>query len=358
MFLPEKDLHGTCPECNKKDTYRSKGVECECCLNWYHVKCGDISDDDYRNISETVWYCRKCIAIREKNKSVQQAKLILRYVDDIVRTVKGDPEKVLRAANLLHPKLQFTIETPNTNGTLAFLDLQISIDKSRKISCGWYQKPTDTGTILSFRSCAPLQNKRSVIEGTVHRVFRSTSTWEEYDKAMKIISEGKNKKYLAEKKKPCEYSSDSPPILMVQYRGNHSQTLAKQVRDITNALIIFTTRKLKTCMPSLKSSFSSELKSKVVYRLKLGGCKSIHVGQMVRNLTTRIDEHRKKDTPVGLHIRQCGSESGKSEFNWKIIDQASSSIKLLTLEALHIWKERPAINTRDEFRSRELTLRL
>ena len=56
---------------------------------------------------------------------MQQAKLFLGYVDDIVRTVKDDPEKVLRAANLLHPNLQFTIETPNTNGKQAFLDLQI-----------------------------------------------------------------------------------------------------------------------------------------------------------------------------------------------------------------------------------------
>ena len=141
------------------------------------------------------------------------------------------------------------------------MDLQISFDKIRKINCGWYQKPTDTGTILNFRSCDPLQYKRSVTEGTVHRVFRSTSTWEEYEKAMKInheqwldnqypeswssrvafyalekiISEGKNKKNMAEKKKPCDYSNDSPPILMVQYRGNHSQILAKKVRDITNA---------------------------------------------------------------------------------------------------------------------------
>ena len=114
-FLPKKDFNRTCPECNKKVTYRSKGVEWECCLNWYHVKCGDISDDDYRNIRETVWYCKKRIAIREKNESVQQAKLFLRYIDDIVRTVEGDLEKVLRAANLLHPNLNFTIETPNKN---------------------------------------------------------------------------------------------------------------------------------------------------------------------------------------------------------------------------------------------------
>ena len=111
-------------------------------------------------------------------------------------------------------------------------------------------------------------------------------------------------------------------------------------------------------MPSLKSSFSSELKSKVVYRLECCGCKSIYVGQRVRHLTTRIEKLRKEDTPVGQHIRQCGSESGKSEFNGKIIKQESSSIKLLTLEALYIRKKRPAINTRDDFRRRELTPRL
>ena len=44
----------------------------------------------------------------------------------------------------------------------------------------------------------------------------------------KIIREGNNKKNMAEKKKPCDYSSVSPPILMVQYRGNHSQTLVRQ----------------------------------------------------------------------------------------------------------------------------------
>ena len=47
MFLPEKDLNGICPECNKKVTYRSKDVECECCSNWYRVKCSYISDAEY-----------------------------------------------------------------------------------------------------------------------------------------------------------------------------------------------------------------------------------------------------------------------------------------------------------------------
>ena len=54
MFMVEKDFYGRCPECKKKVTYRSQGVECEACLNWYHVKCDDISEDEYRKLSEIV----------------------------------------------------------------------------------------------------------------------------------------------------------------------------------------------------------------------------------------------------------------------------------------------------------------
>ena len=92
---------------------------------------------------------------------------------DIVRTVKGDPGLVLEAANNLHPNLQFTIEELESNGNLAFLDLNVNVGLAKKVTCGWYQKPTDTGAILSFRGCPPLQYKRNVIEGTVQRVFRS-----------------------------------------------------------------------------------------------------------------------------------------------------------------------------------------
>ena len=49
---------------------------------------------------------------------------------------------------------------------------------------------------------------------------------------------------------------------------------------------------------------------------------------------------------------------GTAEVKSEVIDQTANTHKLLTLEALHIWRERPKINTRDEFRSRELTLKL
>ena len=45
------------PGCQKKLTYRTKGVECEACLNWYHLGSGQMSESKYADIVETVWYC-------------------------------------------------------------------------------------------------------------------------------------------------------------------------------------------------------------------------------------------------------------------------------------------------------------
>ena len=109
-------------------------------------------------------------------------------MNDIVRTVKGEPGIVREATNKLHPNLQFTIEELDSNGNLAFLGLNVNVDSGKKVTCGWFQKPTVTGSILNFRGCAPLQYEKNVIEGTVYRVFRSTSTWENFEQAKEKTS--------------------------------------------------------------------------------------------------------------------------------------------------------------------------
>ena len=60
-----------------------------------------------------------CNERREGELRMTGGKLFLRYVDDIVRTVKGDPSVVLHVANKLQPKLKFTLET-NENCDLLF----------------------------------------------------------------------------------------------------------------------------------------------------------------------------------------------------------------------------------------------
>ena len=152
---------------------------------------------------------------------------------------------------------------------------------------------------------------------------------------------------------------DSFPLFTKQYRGNLSQLLAVTIWQISGAQKKFTTRKLKTSLSSLKTFFSRELRTKGVYRLPCSQFNSTYVGQTVRHLATRVDEHRKGDSPVRQHLLECNKEVGASaELKSEIIDQIANTQKLRTLEALHIWRKRPKINTRDEFSSRELTLKL
>ena len=72
-------------------------------------------------------------------------------------------------------------------------------------------------------------------------------------------------------------------------------------------------------------------------------------------MATRVEEHEKEGSPVGNHIRLCGKEATSAELKWGIIDRSNNAVNLLTLKALHFRKLRPGINTRDEFRCRELT---
>ena len=97
----------------------------------------------------------------------------------------------------------------------------------------------------------------------------------------------------------------------------------------------------------------------MVYKLTCSECNSTYVGQTVRHLATRVDERRNGDSPVGQNLLECNEEVGRTaELKSDIIDQTANTHKLLTLEALHIWRDRPRINTRDEFRSWKLTLKL
>ena len=129
-------------------------------------------------------------------------KLFKKYMDDIICTVRGDPEENLKFANLLHKNLQFTLEKVNTEGDLAFLNFNVKMSSKSNIICHWYHKPTVTGTIMSFRSCAPLQHKEHTIQGTVHRVSIATSNSLDFDQVLE-----KNKTCWTKNQYPDECSS-------------------------------------------------------------------------------------------------------------------------------------------------------
>ena len=55
-------------------------------------------------MAETVWYKQDLQKQQETDLNGKVVKVFLRYVIDIVRTVRGDPGLVLETVTKLHPK--------------------------------------------------------------------------------------------------------------------------------------------------------------------------------------------------------------------------------------------------------------
>ena len=144
----------------------------------------------------------------------------------------------------------------------------------------------------------------------------------------------------------------------MQYRGKATEKLAMSFRRMNAPCkIVMTTRKLKTVMPSLKPVVPRMLSSGVVYKIQCPGCPSSYIGQTVRHLQTRFREHLGCNGTMRKHIETCDPSAIFSDDSISILTKANRYSKLLTLEALFINELKPDLNTKDEYRSRTLTLK-
>ena len=301
--------------------------------------------------------------------------------------------------NSFHPALQFTMERENDN-SLPFLDMRV-INNNGILSSTWYHKPTDTGLIMNFHSLAPKRYKRSVVSGFVHRIYRACSTWKHFhdslEKAKRVLEQNQyppefygpiihetlttivsrsndsdSEDQCSDSEDQCSDSEeessqqemDTKPkdmrksfSLFLNYRGKVSESYARALHKINAPCrIIFTLRKLKTILPSLKPPVQKLFKSGVVYKIECSRCNSCYVGQTSRHLQTRFKEHLSSG-PVQQHFEDCDMDL--SEEHISILGTTSKGeITLLTLEALWIRDVKPQLNTKDEFRSRALTIKL
>ena len=150
---------------------------------------------------------------------------------------------------------------------------------------------------------------------------------------------------------------DEPKKLFVEYRGKISDQYKKLLLKLNAPCrVIFTLKKLKTELPSLKPKIEKPFKSCVVYKIVCSRCQSCYVGYTCRHLITRIKEHRSLKAPVGSHMNSCACNLSIGDV--EIVASSSKSERhLMTLEALFINQLKPELNTRDEFKSHALTIK-
>ena len=319
-----------------------------------------------------IWLKKREPVIRD------DAKLFERYMDDIIRSIRADAvEEKLKQINGLHGNLKFTMELEQ-EGKIPFLDMLL-IRKNNKITSTWYCKPTDTGLVMNFHALAPKRYKKSVVSGFVHRIFRACSSWilftESLEKAKSILEKNQyppqfydpiieetivklsQQNVVTEEKKE---EVQQKHMVILQYRGTTTDQFVKQLnRCGAPVQVILTLRKLKTFLPSLKPIVPQLLKSRVIYKIDCPRCHACYVGKTCRHLQTRFGEHKtKKSQPVYKHFRECGVGKACVDNIEVLTTVIKGGVLLSTMEALFIREISPGINTRDEFRDHELTIKI
>ena len=115
-----------------------------------------------------------------------------------------------------------------------------------------------------------------------------------------------------------------------------------------------TLNKTKTQVSQLKTPVPRMLQSSVVYKITCPGCDASYVGQTTRLPQQRFREHVGSRGLIKNHFESCGLIP--SEEHVEILGKNKGE-KLLSLEALFINKLKPSLNSKDEYRSRVLTLK-
>ena len=146
--------------------------------------------------------------------------------------------------------------------------------------------------------------------------------------------------------------------LIIQYRGKCTEDYARALHEMeAPCTIIMTLRKLKTVLPSLKTPVDKMLRSGIVYKLRCPRCAACYVGKTSRHFRSRFREYVNNQGPMKSHLTKC--KATLTEDSVEILHSTSRGEGyLMTLEALHIRELKPSINTKDEYRSRTLTIKM
>lgn len=168
----------------------------------------------------------------------------------------------------------------------------------------------------------------------------------------------------ADQPEPQSSSSTNQPSSMkkvklrIQYRGKSTEDFARALHKIdAPCMIVMTLRKLKSVLPSLKPPVEKLMKSGIVYHLTCPRCSASYVGETCRHLQTRLREHHQKPGPMKTHLTQCATTIPDDHV--KILHTTTRGEEYLrTLEALHIREQKSSLNTKDEYKRKELTIKL
>ncbi|MEL7308212.1 MAG: hypothetical protein AAGK05_10325, partial [Pseudomonadota bacterium] len=116
--------------------------------------------------------------------------IYVRLIDDSligpVQKSGPQPKDILACFNAVNEDIRFTLEEPDKNNVINFLDISIAINRN-KIDYWWYSKPCHSQNSLKFDSFVPNHVKRNFVKNSVNEVQKKCSSSDLQNAALKKI---------------------------------------------------------------------------------------------------------------------------------------------------------------------------
>ncbi len=288
-----------------------------------------------------------------------------RFVDDIISAVsRNDIDILLQHLNSIEPSIQFTVER-ETNGDLAFLDLNVYRTIEGKLETAVYRKPTHTDKYLSYNSHHPVSHKKSVaktlLQRAEHLPSNSDSQANEREYVLNILRKNNYPKdFLKNCLNPsaCRNQNNSEGdtsikgYAVVPYIQGVTEPIKRILSNCNIKVALKPYLTLGHIFAKPKDPIPTNQKTHAVYSIPCNDCEKEYLGESKRQFDTRLKEHQKAVSTLNkgksaLAEHVCDTKHAIAWENSKIITTNNRYGQRRCLEAWYINMNQHALNRDD-----------
>ncbi len=299
-----------------------------------------------------------------------------RYVDDayLQTTNEEQADEIHKNMNQLHPCIKFEIEKPTETpegNKISLLDFSVTITKDGDSTFEFYKKKAKKPLFANNKSALPRQLKINMVKNERNRINKTCSSEQdkihhnkELDKILRSNGYPQRVIETSYDYKPRNRITDNTEWLYfpIPYISDAIDNRIKRIfqkegipirlvhKSFTLRQALKPRKKLDGCKKSDCPTSEKGLcfLKDVVYRITCNKCKEIYIGSTIRKLHDRIKEHLNTNkSSVYKHLTAC--KSSYQNIQVKIITRDNDNVNLRLKEAFHIRKEKPKINSREEY---------
>ena len=196
-------------------------------------------------------------------------------------TNRTHAEEFLQHLNSLAPDLEYTIDHPNNDGSIPFLDILIHPDNSTSI----YRKPTNTNLYTHYSSATTMSSKESVVRTLTRRAYKLCSPHHLDNELQHLEATFLSNGYLLQKIRQlmhttierARYNSRKPQshtnsnlVASIPYFKSSASFLKKSLARYDISTSFHSNTNLKSLLPHTKSTTPPCNVKNVIYKIPCG----------------------------------------------------------------------------------------